>query len=59
MSLFSLTSRIYKNVENTKVNLIKIENAQINELQKNARKLFSLLDRKDIDQKHLAFKFYF
>lgn len=56
MNLFSLTSRIYKNVENTKVNLIKIENAQINELQKNARQLFSLLDRKDIDQKHLTFR---
>ncbi len=55
MNLFSLTSCIYENVENIKINLIKVDSSQISQLQKKTRNIFLLLDRKDSEQKQIAY----
>lgn len=55
MNLFALTSSVYGNVENTKINLIKVDSSQISHFQKKTRQIFLLLDRKDSEQKQIAY----
>lgn len=56
MSSFKLTDLIYKNIQNTDINLVEIDNANISSIQRNVKQLFSTLDRDDDEQKKISLK---
>lgn len=58
MSLINRVSAVYINVKHSHINLVKIENSNIQIIQKNISYLFSLLDRSDSIQNEISLRLW-